>query len=66
MSRHQESKGKGKGKTSGRGNANSKTKSYARGNAPFKKKKQPAKQTSNPDEIRLNKYVANSGMCSRR
>ncbi len=64
MSRHQDSKGKGK--TSGRGNANSKTKSYARGNAPFKKKKQPAKQTSNPDEMRLNKYIANSGVCSRR
>lgn len=63
MSRHQDSKGKGK--TSGRGNANSKTKSFARGNAPFKKKSQ-AKQSSNPDEIRLNKYIANSGMCSRR
>ena len=63
MSSHQDSKGKGK--TSGRGNANSKTKSFARGNAPFKKKSQ-AKQSSNPDEIRLNKYIANSGMCSRR
>lgn len=31
--------------------------------APAKKKAVPA---SNPDEIRLNKYVANSGMCSRR
>lgn len=63
MSRHQDSKGKGK--TSGRGNANNKTKSFARGNAPFKKKPKAAKP-SNPDEIRLNKYVANSGMCSRR
>ena len=63
MSRHQDSKGKGK--TSGRGNANSKTKSFARGNAPVKKKSQPVK-ASNPDEIRLNKYIANSGMCSRR
>ena len=63
MSRNQDSKGKGK--TSGRGNANSKTKSFARGNAPFKKKSRPQKP-SNPDEIRLNKYVANSGMCSRR
>jgi 23S rRNA pseudouridine2605 synthase len=63
MSRHQD--GKGKGKASGRGNANSKTKSFARGNAPFKKKSQ-TKQSSNPDEIRLNKYIANSGMCSRR
>lgn len=72
MSRNQESKGKGK--TSGRGNANSKNKSFARGNAPFKKKSTPAKSVenkgpkkpANPDEIRLNKYIANSGMCSRR
>lgn len=63
MSRHQDSKGKGK--TSGRGQANSKSKSFARGNAPFKKKPKP-KAASNPDEIRLNKYIANSGMCSRR
>lgn len=36
---------------------------------PFKgKSNAPVKQkaTSNPDEIRLNKYIANSGMCSRR
>lgn len=67
MSKQQNSKGKGK--ALGKGNANSKTtgkpKSYARGNAPFKKKTKPAK-SSNPDEIRLNKYIANSGMCSRR
>ncbi|MBU2927745.1 pseudouridine synthase [Winogradskyella psychrotolerans] len=70
MSRNQDSKGKGK--TSGRGNANSKTNSYARGNAPFNKKSSSAKKvskpskSSNPDEMRLNKYIANSGMCSRR
>jgi 23S rRNA pseudouridine2605 synthase len=67
MSRHQDSKGKGK--ASGRGNANSKTKSFARGNAPFKKNTSPkskVKTSSNTDEIRLNKYVANSGICSRR
>jgi len=63
MSRNQDSRGKGK--TSGRGNANGKSKGFARGNAPFKKKK-TQKNASNPDEIRLNKYVANSGMCSRR
>ncbi|WP_296380534.1 pseudouridine synthase [Winogradskyella sp.] len=63
MSKNQDSKGKGK--TSGRENANRKTKSFARGNAPFKKKSKQAKP-SNPDEIRLNKYIANSGMCSRR
>lgn len=27
---------------------------------------QKAKRPSNPDEMRLNKYIANSGMCSRR
>jgi 23S rRNA pseudouridine2605 synthase len=63
MSKQRDSKGKGR--TSGRGNANSKTNSFARGNAPYKKKNTP-KKSSNPDEIRLNKYVANSGMCSRR
>ena len=35
-----------------------------------KKKLKPSqsksKASSNPDEIRLNKYIANSGMCSRR
>ncbi|WP_340154910.1 pseudouridine synthase [uncultured Winogradskyella sp.] len=72
MSRNQDSKGKGK--TSGRGNANTKSKSFARGNAPFKKKSTPTKSVenkgpkkpANSDEIRLNKYIANSGICSRR
>lgn len=66
MSKQQNSKGKGK--PAGRGNANSKTKSFAKGNAPYKNKSQSAKpkKSSNPDQIRLNKYVANSGMCSRR
>lgn len=67
---------KASGSPSGRGGDNSKSKSYARGNAPLKRqhpsdekaateKKSPIKK-SNPDEIRLNKYIANSGMCSRR
>ncbi len=75
MSRHQGTGGKGKSsgsrqskptnKKSGRGRDNAKAKSFARGNAPVKKK--PAvKKSSNPDEIRLNKYIANSGVCSRR
>lgn len=74
MSRHQG--GKGKGKVSGRGSNNSRSKSYARGNAPIKSKvaatkslginKSQSAKTSNPDEIRLNKYIANSGVCSRR
>ncbi|MGB1309063.1 MAG: pseudouridine synthase, partial [Oceanihabitans sp.] len=56
---------KSNGKPSGRGFNNSRNKSNARGNAPIKKKV-ASKKTANPDEIRLNKYVANSGMCSRR
>jgi len=63
MSKHQDSKGKGK--PLGKGNASSKTKSFVKGNAPFKKKAKQQK-SSNPNEIRLNKYIANSGMCSRR
>ena len=58
---------KRKGKTSNKGKANFKGgRSYAKGNnTPAKKASQP-KQKSNPDEIRLNKYIANSGVCSRR
>jgi len=63
MSRQQDSKGRGK--DSGRGNANRKSKSFARGNAPFKKKT-PQKKSADSNDIRLNKYIANSGMCSRR
>lgn len=76
MSRQQGSSGKGK--TSGRGNSkptnkqssrggdHSKSKSFARGNAPIRKKVATPAKPSNPDEIRLNKYIANSGICSRR
>ena len=58
---------KSKGKTSNKGKANFKgRRSYAKGNnTPAKKVSKPNK-TSNPDEIRLNKYIANSGVCSRR
>ena len=58
---------KSKGKTSNKGKANFKgRRSYAKGNnTPAKKASKPNK-TSNPDEIRLNKYIANSGVCSRR
>lgn len=62
--------------TSGRGRDASKGKSYARGNAPMRKvtkdtskahpeKKSPNKKSKSSD-IRLNKYIANSGICSRR
>lgn len=74
MSRHQGSNGKGK--ASGRGTGNKRTKSYARGNAPIKKNVGMSKSTdsnssnskkmNSSSEIRLNKYVANSGICSRR
>jgi 23S rRNA pseudouridine2605 synthase len=57
---------KGKGKPSGRGSNNTRSTSYARGNAPIKKSTPVPRKSGNPDEIRLNKYVANSGMCSRR
>ena len=52
-------------KASGRQGGNFKKKSYARGNAPIRKTT-PPKQPSDPNSIRLNKYVANSGVCSRR
>ncbi|MBD0823816.1 MULTISPECIES: pseudouridine synthase [Aestuariibaculum] len=75
MSRHQGTNRKGKpsgrkqqtgsNRNSSRGAGNSNTKSFARGNAPVKKTSSN-QQKSNSDEIRLNKYVANSGMCSRR
>ncbi|GAA4280725.1 pseudouridine synthase [Gaetbulibacter aestuarii] len=64
MSRHQGSKGKGK--ASGRGMDNKRSKSYARGNAPVKKSTGTPKKASDSNEIRLNKYVANAGICSRR
>ena len=76
MSRQQGTSGKGKpsgrgqqnggGKASSRSTSAPKSKSFARGNAPIKNVNPPVKKTANPDEIRLNKYVANSGMCSRR
>lgn len=76
MSRHQGSDRKGKSsargnrvandKASGRTKDFAKGKSFARGNAPIKKKITSPKASINPDEIRLNKYIANSGICSRR
>ena len=62
MSREDSSKDR---KASGRQGGNFKKKSYARGNAPIRKTT-PPKQPSDPNSIRLNKYVANSGVCSRR
>lgn len=58
--------GDGRKKSAARGNATvnkgeSASKSMSRGNAPIKKK--PA---GNAEGIRLNKYIANAGICSRR
>ena len=74
MSRQDQSK---KNKPSGRGNNNFKGKSQAKSNDSKKRvgKRKPVSTTSttkktnhqkNPDGIRLNKYIANSGICSRR
>lgn len=52
-------------KYSGREGGGKRRKSYARGNSPIKKKMEKS-PLSNEDGIRLNKYIANSGVCSRR
>jgi len=67
MSRNQGGRGSSKptNKKSGRRRDNSKGNSYSKGNTP-NKKKQTASKASNPDEMRLNKYISNSGICSRR
>ncbi|NNE77704.1 MAG: rRNA pseudouridine synthase, partial [Pricia sp.] len=51
-------------KASGRQGGNFRKKSYSRGNAPIRGNQ--TAQPSNPELIRLNKYIANSGVCSRR
>lgn len=56
---------KGRGKRDGKQNSGAGKKSFSKPRYAPKKKAAP-KQTSNSDEIRLNKYIANSGMCSRR
>ncbi len=53
------------GKSSRRQGDGNRKKSYARGNAPIKKKIEKS-PLSNTEGIRLNKYIANSGVCSRR
>ena len=63
MAKQRENKSKGKPK--GKGKSAFQGKNYEKGDAPAKKKAQP-KSKSNPNEIRLNKYIANSGICSRR
>ncbi|WP_417884979.1 pseudouridine synthase [Zunongwangia sp.] len=51
-------------KQSGR-QGGSRKKSYARGNAPVKQRKTTALEKQE-DGMRLNKYIANAGICSRR
>lgn len=56
---------KDEGRASGRQGGGFRKKSYARGNAPIKRN--PTTGSSpDPDVMRLNKYIANSGVCSRR
>ncbi|RZJ30845.1 MAG: rRNA pseudouridine synthase [Flavobacterium sp.] len=56
-------KDKPAGKTTEKDTAKTSDRPMAR---PAKKPNQAPKVKSNPDEIRLNKYIANSGVCSRR
>lgn len=63
------SAGSNKGKSSGKYSGAFRKKSQGKGNVPKKvgaAPKQKQSKPSNPDLIRLNKYVANSGVCSRR
>lgn len=53
-------------KPSGRQGGKGRKTSYARGNAPFTKKTASTPKAKNTEEIRLNKYISNSGICSRR
>jgi 23S rRNA pseudouridine2605 synthase len=52
-------------RASGRQGGRFRKKSYARGNAPIKNRNHND-VAADPDLIRLNKYLANSGVCSRR
>ena len=54
-----------KDKKSGREGGSFRKKSYARGNAPVKRRTQ-AQKPSDPNVMRLNRYLSNSGVCSRR
>ena len=62
MSRNDKSS---RGKSSGRQGGGKSKKSHARGNAPIKKQG-GAPKAAKPEGIRLNKYIANAGVCSRR
>lgn len=53
-------------KASGRGSNNTRNKNHIKKSAPVKKRNPSANKVSNSNEMRLNKYIANSGVCSRR
>ncbi|WP_224485195.1 pseudouridine synthase [Robertkochia aurantiaca] len=57
--------GNGK-KFSGRQGGKARKGSYARGNSPVKSHGVQKSAQLAPDEMRLNKYISNSGICSRR
>ncbi len=57
--------GQRKGKSAPKGGKRDHKKKFVKGNGPTKKKATP-KKANDSDEIRLNKYIANSGVCSRR
>jgi 23S rRNA pseudouridine2605 synthase len=63
MAKQQGNKSKGKPVLKGKIDASKKP--FVKRNPSFSKEVAP-KKPSNPDEIRLNKYVSNSGICSRR
>lgn len=66
MSRHQGSNERRGKKMSGRGGSYKSQANLARGNAPIKKVSAPKSESEVRSGIRLNKYIANSGICSRR
>lgn len=55
-----------KGRFSGRQGGKFNKASHARGNSPLKNQPQNKSQQLASNEMRLNKYIANSGICSRR
>ncbi|TBN05410.1 rRNA pseudouridine synthase [Hyunsoonleella flava] len=58
--------GKGKGKPSKFDGGNKPYKINSKDKTPVKKTNSQHKKSGNSDQIRLNKYVANAGVCSRR
>lgn len=58
--------GQRKGKSSVKGSKKNFNKGFAKGNVSFNRNETKPKKPSRTDEIRLNKYVANAGVCSRR